>query len=188
MAFLDFLKKEVECTRCGTLVLKKLSGKVYSTHQGRLKDGDIQMICNECLLNSMTDYFINFSEKAVIVYPSAKYNACVFYQVKYMKDQNSKNHDTIVFLDGIKSLLPPAETTCASCKEIAQYSWCCMDMYPNADPFNWYFNEDGDPECKYLCKACLVSSFRSTVVENDIIIEFVMPLYVGEGLCSPWQV
>lgn len=101
MSLFDVFKKEAECAKCRLLLPKKHLGTFDTTHQGKRKEGEKLLLCPSCMVEALIKQFLYFHEKAVVVYPSKKFNAYVFYQFKELENNTRSSIASDIYMGSI---------------------------------------------------------------------------------------
>lgn len=174
---MGLFNKEIECEQCNLTKPKKQIGIYDTSHQGRRKDGKKFKFCNDCMVGMLIKQLRENEEKAVIIYPTKKYNAYVFYQF------NGNDN----FLNDMETFLPPEYAECNLCGNQAFYTWSPLDIVYN-NPYEWKVDFDKQSECIYLCKECLITQFHQKLMNENVKFDAIYPPIGGRGLCTPWQV
>jgi hypothetical protein len=191
MGVFDFIKKQIICEKCGKEVDKKELGIYDASHQGRIKSGQKLKLCKRCLVNSLVENIKEFDGKAVIIKPSSRYNAYVYYQLEELKKSSgfARNKDWEDSLtNDMSSLLPLDIDKCCSCKNSAQFTFCTLDIFNGANPYNWEVSMNRENEKSYMCKDCLLNVLIKEFNNEGINISAVYPITKGDGFLTPWEV
>ena len=187
-----FFHKELFCEKCHTPIDKKnMCTFDYST-LGRNKDGKPINLCQECCTKELMDNLQIHTQKAVIVQPTDKYNAYVFYsfqlfieEAKYSMNREKAMKPT----RDIMSFLPSDEERCSYCSNPATYTWCTLNLFRHCDPYggSFHINLEEKKNCVYLCKDCLINLLSKKIKEDNIHFRAIYPMVNDEiGYFTPW--
>lgn len=187
---MSIFSREAPCGECGKSIHKKKLCLYDGTHQGRIKNGQKTLNCQQCSLEKLFEQFRSLKEKLVIVAPSSSFNTYAYYGFDSLTESSRssihKDRDA-KFINAMKDMLPPANTKCSCCSSKAHFSWCNVEIF-NGYPFSWEENHKNNFKVTHLCKECLVKEFREKIQESDLTLQTIFPPLDGEGFCTPWEV
>lgn len=189
MGLINLFNKEGKCEVCGAALPKRQLAIFDTSHQNRIKDGQIVRVCCKCLMELLYKSLKNFKEPAVVIYPIKELNAYVAYNFNNLLDTKQMFHreENEIFIQDLKALLPPENAKCNCCENKATYTWCSSEIFNN-DPFIWEVRHENNFEHIYLCKECLVRAFQNKVEDEHIVFQYVYPPISGEGFFTSWEV
>lgn len=176
--------REVGCQKCKEIISRTEACTIDYSHQGKIKNGIKVRVCKECGLRELTGNIGTHRKKAIVVRPSSRYNAYVFYDFKDFKrtDEN--------FCREIQRLLPKDGEKCSSCSSEAAYTWCTLSIFHKEDPFSMRIsktNKDNKENNIHVCKDCLTELLKKEMEADSIKLNEVMPMIDEAGFYTPWE-
>lgn len=191
MGLFNFLNKKVSCEKCGKEVDKKHITIVDTSHQGRIKSGNRHYFCKECSKYVLIKYISGYKGKAIIIEPSVRYNAYVYYHFDKLKKNTAHSLDKKrekTEIENFMKLLPEEEQKCSHCKNLAQFTFCPIEIFRDADPYNWDIDTSDAVKKEYLCNKCAINRLSNCIFNQDIAFDAIYPNMKGEGFFTPWDI
>lgn len=186
-----FFHKERFCEKCHISIAKKEMCTFDYSLQGRNKEGNKIHLCQSCAREELIENFREHTQKAVIIPPDSKYDAYVFYSFQALIDgeKHSINKEiTLKSIYNIKSFLPKENEKCSCCSNHAKYTWCTLDIFDNAIPWNLDINLAEKENCIHLCKACFLDCLNKSISNKSLILRAIYPMInEEEGYYTPWM-
>ena len=180
---MSLFKRESNCEKCQMVFQKKELNFFDSTIRGDRFGGEKLHLCQNCFIEMVSEYFKNYRNKAVVVYPIKKYNAYQFYSMKDLKKWNFSEK----FIENVKQLLSSMSSECDECKRKANFIWCSPEIY-NDDPFSGKIDISKPFEKRFLCGNCLSEEFAKKICENNLHFDEFFPPIDFDGFCTSFEV
>ncbi|QVK17556.1 hypothetical protein KHQ81_11955 [Mycoplasmatota bacterium] len=174
-------KRDIECSRCNRIILKKEIQIIDTRNDGRNKLGVKRYVCKDCVEHEIYKVLNENKYKAVLIHPMKKFNSYVYYNFSELLQEPASEE----LANDLERILPKANQYC-SCGNRAQYSWCSPEIFDN-DPWNWKVI-DNEVKIEFLCKECAFRKILGTLQEGDIDIKYLYPYIKSEGFFTPWDV
>lgn len=181
-------KKEIACEECNSAITPKNICTIDYSRQGRIRHGIKIILCQKCGINKIINSFQEYTQKAVVIQPSSKYNTYAFYSFQELTSASKKSLTKFVdeeYIKDIEKLLPKDGDKCELCSNNANYSWCTINIY-NGTPFNMDINKSEKPIL--VCKNCLSKLFADKIISDNISFQVVFPMIDEIGFYTPWGV
>lgn len=190
MGFKDLFNKEINCARCAKVILKKEAGEYDTSHQGKVKDGFSQKVCQDCLKELLYDDLRRFQDRLVVIAPIPSKNAMVTYNLDELLRVNKGNggaaKQNADFVKDLRAMLPLETTQCACCSQKATMTYAPSSIINN-DPFSWKIIRDESIKSSYLCADCLIEALKKDFIEKDVRLDAIYPPLAGDSQFCSWE-
>ena len=189
MGFKDLFNKEINCARCAQVITKKEAGLYDTSHQGRVKDGFSQRVCQDCLRDLLYEDLRRFQDKLVVIAPIPSKNAMVSYNLDELLRVNQgmgMMKENAAFVQDLKALLPSPTVKCECCGQKATMTFCPSAIIGD-DPFSWRISHDESIKTSFLCPDCMVKELKNEFKEKEIRLYAIYPPLLGDSVFCSWE-